>query len=391
MSAGRRRCMALILATLGACGTTEPAADRAANAGNEIPATAARVVPADEEATMTTSSFGLSGNDYWTDPWKNAAAVFERHVFDGDFGLFIDAPPRVDLGTHATIPMPLLYSAKKKDALKVGWPEAARLVVVDVGRRVVNVGDAVEPTETAPGSPGPVDLESEAPTSRTTVTDLMARGGIRDVGRYIATVIMGAQVSNRLALEVVRSPNGYDDPEVARFLAEQRAQPRPPAPPQPMAGDPYPSYRAMDRSPAMPAEPGIAVALERVVATNAGARAPLHAAFRLPVRKDDLVPPAVAGQPDYGTPRPTAIVPISMVIVGSTDVTQKVTSLRVPIFGAVDPSAESQLVTGHFALDLFTDRTIRSTAQTNFVYFFCAEVLSGPHAMAVVTPDMLSR
>lgn len=364
------------------------------------PRPASDVAPPDSRAPaqgqdMSDSPLGLGGTDYWDNPWKNNTRLIDEHVYGEKYGVFIDAPPEVDLNKRTTIPMPLFWAASPDDAVSVDLQDTAKLVVCDVGRRTVAVVGAVTPTDEVRDSP-PRGKRSVG-SSQNHVTDLATRGGVRDVGTYVVTVLLRDKAANRRMIKVTRPPTGYQDPEVARFLEEQRAKavPPPPAAATP-AGRPFPAFAAAEGSPSVPASPGLAVTAPRVFVLGQGKPCAIRVAFRLIARPEDVVPPPPPLEDKearlrdrYGEPRPTAIIPITVVITASKDVSEKVHHLRVPTWDPV-PAAGGP-VTGHLALDLFGDMRTSRSPQTHFVSVFAAEHMSGPHSIGVVSEDQLGR
>jgi hypothetical protein len=337
--------------------------------------------------------FGLDGDEYWANPWKNGDELIERYVYDRKFGVYIDAPPRVNLNDRDTIPLLMLYAAMEKDQAEIVFPNVAKLVVSDVRRREVTVTDAVAPSEYPVGL-RPFDRNSTAATSEIGQNDLIAYGGIQDPGEYVVTVLLRERTSNRVRCEVSKPRVGYQDPKVLEFLEQQRraAPVLWPGPAEPPEHDPYPTYRGTASSPPVPAEPGLDAAVERVTVSQRHARCVLSGRFRLPVFPSDRIPPdESARQRNYGSPRPTAIIPITAVVIGSVDVTQKLLRMRIPTWDVLDNQAESPLATGAFDVDLFDGVIDPDVAQTNFIYLFSGEYMSGPHIAAVVTQNMLPR
>jgi hypothetical protein len=175
---------------------------------------------------------------------------------------------------------------------------------------------------------------------------------------------------------------------VLKFLEAHRTPPLPPAPASPEL------VKELEGAPAIPAEEGIAFAVDRVVLNKPGARSLLKGAFRLKARKAEIVPPANAATPErplpeYGEPRPTAIVPITLVCLGTVGNAPSVLRLRVPSFDKV--AAEGDAITGQFAIDLLADKNLAARPQTFSIYGFAGEPMTGPHTFATVTEPMLPK
>jgi hypothetical protein len=333
------------------------------------------------------SLFGIEGDDYWTQPWKNGADIYMNFVADMSFGLHIDAPSTVDPRNHDSVPMPFLYVATMRDASKTDLSSVANVVAVRVEDRRLRIGSAVAPKANALAETK-LGAESDDPTSERHVVQLARLGILGEPGTYKVNVLVRGQISNRVDVTIVKPGPATDDTEVRKFLDARRAPPPAPAPASPEL------VKELDGAPPVPAEEGIAIAVERVVLNKPGERSLLKGAFRLKARKSEIVPPASAATkeqplPEYGEPRPSAIVPITLVALGTVDNAPVVLRLRVPSFDKV--SAEGDAVTGQFAIDLLADKNLAANPQTFFFYGFAGEPMTGPHAFATVTEAMLPK
>ena len=141
-----------------------------------------------------------------------------------------------------------------------------------------------------------------------------------------------------------------EDPVIARHREERRRE-APPAAILPVQGDPLPSYEPREGSPPLPKAPGIRLAAPRL--TVLGGKRPscvLRGRFRLPVRDVDRVDrPGGARLPPGAerlATRPTAVVPISLLLIGSVSVAPLVWRLGVPTF---EPIGDGGLATGFSA------------------------------------------
>lgn len=385
---------------------------------------------------MSESLFGLSGDDYWREPWKNSEALHNKYVLEDKFGLYIDAPGEVDPTVRKSLPVPFFYVAQLREAYKVDLETMVKVVASRVEDRTLKIANALTPKDKRAKEPK-VGKDSTDPTSEKEVLDLQAQLKLLgEKGTYHVLVLLRDQMSNVVVTRVVQRKIINEDPEVVKFLEIHR-RPLPVPPPLPpsvellwtpeAAGSMMPP-KAPDGSPDMPAEPGIALSVERVVLKRLGATAVLKGAFRLKVLKRELVPPElppdyqppVAGpaqvplsplpgqpaslaapdsadpaallvRPIYGVPRPSAILPITLVILGYVDVAPTVIRLNVPTYDNLDPAAPEMVATGHFALDLLANPNIRLTPQTFAIYAFCGEIIAGPQLMATVTEAMLPK
>jgi hypothetical protein len=334
------------------------------------------------EYPVTNGLFGLDDDEFHTNPWKNGAALYDRHVLDGDYGLLIDAPRRVQPERHTSIPVPLFYAAEQREAFKIDIVSQAKVVAVRLEDRRVYVANALEqPDNTAPRPR--IGKDSSDPTSERQLIDLQAQLRLLDrPGTYRVVVLLTQQASNVVEVVVEGRSFAHEDPEVAKFLESKRTPPQPAPPDRPTPG----LLPAVDRAPPVPDAPGLNLAIERVVLLERGATAILRGSYALEVRpRDDLVP----ASGDYGTPRPSAILPIELVVVAERSTAHTVIPLRIPIDEALGQQAK--LVTGSFAIDLLRHPDLQIDARTYSIYAFCGEVMAGPVTLATVTEQMLPR
>jgi hypothetical protein len=331
--------------------------------------------------------FGLEGDDYWTKPWKNGRDLVRDLVFDSKFGLYLDAPSPIDPRDHDSVPAPFFYVATMRDAFKTDLDRQAKVVAVRVEDRVVKIDDALTVRDNVMAQ-AKLGANCDDPTSERHIVELSKLGILREPGNYKVNVLVRGQISNRVDVTIKNPGPSSDDPEVLKFLEAHRTPPLPPAPASPEL------VKELDGAPPVPAEEGIAFAVDRVVLNKPGARSLLKGAFLLKARRAEIVPPASAAtperpHPEYGEPRPTAIVPITLVCLGSVDDAPIVLELRVPSFDNV--AAAGDAITGQFAIDLLADKDLRARPQTFSIYGFAGEPMTGPHTFATVTEPMLPK
>ncbi|MFP2959627.1 hypothetical protein ACLEPN_17740 [Myxococcus sp. 1LA] len=342
---------------------------------------------------MAPGIFEIEGQDYWTDPFKFSAQVLSKFVPKGRYGLFLDAPAKATLQGIKSIPVLALYAVKQLEARTYNPWRAGHLVAVRLEDRALECIPLFEPPEQAgvfeDDEPSP-EPTGEGAMAIVDQTDALRLDSLQQPGHYLLTALMLDRMSNRVPVHLTGAPaGGYQDEEVARFLEALKQQPPPPAPVRYAPGQDERQFQARPDSPPAPGSPGIAVHGERVFLYEPGRPAWVRGTFQVPVLAHERVPPkAEKGDDDFGEPRPVAIVPVSLVVIGSRTGEAEVIRLRVPCFQDAPVEAGS-LVTGHFEYDLFQHPAFNGKAQTNFVYAFCGEAMSGPTRMAVVTRDML--
>ncbi|MCB9761300.1 MAG: hypothetical protein H6739_15770 [Alphaproteobacteria bacterium] len=316
-------------------------------------------------------SLPLTDAEYWDAPSDEPVRLMRALGQQGAEGVFLGLPARVPLEERQTLP--LLTVCHGPAQTPIAWRLAQRgvVVVVDPEARLVLAG-RVSPSP-PPGPPG------ASPRTGTTMTreriDLRAHLGLPwRPSRLRVCVLQRDQRTPWVETELVPSGRRFQDPEIARHLALLKAR-MVPREVDPLPGDPLPRYTADEDALAVPDTPGLALSADRVVVLEPGARCVLRGAFRVAARPQELLPVGEAGQP-------TAIVGVTLVVIGA-DTPEPVTlRLRVPCFDAVDP--EDPEVTGHFAMDLLAYPGLRKTPQTRFVYGFCGEHVGGPAAYALV-------
>ncbi|HEY3820074.1 MAG TPA: hypothetical protein VGL81_23070 [Polyangiaceae bacterium] len=181
-------------------------------------------------------------------------------------------------------------------------------------------------------------------------------------GTYALVAVAADRVSPRVETVLGRATSTVDP--AADLVGPESLRVWPPPDP---AGN-LPHYHPLDQSPAVPAEPGIALVAARVASAGT---AVVHGAFRVRLRPRWIVP--------YG-----AVVPITLVLTGSEDPAPFVLPLRLPSFDRVDAAGTPSTVTGRFALDLLQLAPLAAArAQTWFLHAFSSEASAGPLPIAV--------
>jgi len=402
---------------------------------------------------MTNGLFGLSEDDFWTDPWINGEELFNRYVLDGEYGLYIDAPERVQPKDRPSIPVPFFYSAEQREAYKLDIEKQAKVVAVRLEDRTFFIADAIEPEDNALPLPK-VGADSIDPTSESHDIDLQTRLSLlSEPGAYRIVVLLTKQASNVVEVVVEQPRIEHEDPEVIKFIEARRTPPIIPPPPTPSAelifdsdaeGLPQPVADA----PEVPEEEGIGLAVERVILNTEDATAILKGSYKLnilhkyervPEPPEELedpgdaslpTPPAEAEDeddasvptspaeaedaddtslptpsaepededdaslptlPDYGTPRPSAVLTIHLVILGSVSMGATHIPLHIPVYADLDSESDTTTVEGTFAIDLFKNENLRIVPQTFAIYSFCGEIMAGPVLMATLTEEMLPK
>jgi hypothetical protein len=338
---------------------------------------------------MSERPFGLTDDEYWTDPKKNLAQVAENQVLGDVEGILLDAPRQVILGDRATLPLLTFYSGKTQDLYDVRFAAHAVVTAIDLEQGVVHAALAVEDT----GLPAkPVSGPKPSPGFTGEFNEVEARGRLGlpwRPGRYLITMILRDKVSDRVQVELVNSPSSYEDPEVKKYLEEQRGA-RPPRGVSPTPDGSKLTYRRLDDSPGLPEGNGLVIEADRVVPGKPGQAGYVRGSFRLPVRKTDVYR-RTAGEDEEGNPLVTAVASVTLLIVGSDRADPWTYPMLVPSTVDVEGDEENPVATGHFRVDLMQLKRVASEPQTHFVYGFAGAHMVGPAPLAVVDPADLSQ
>jgi hypothetical protein len=341
---------------------------------------------------MKEHPFGLNDGDFWNDPEERLMDFRFDRMAKGRDEILIDGPGRIAMDVRRTVPVYAYYGgylrtimANKFSCCALATAVCPETGAVLVSRAVLEKGGPkAQPKDEDPGDAITSELY------RLELNELLNLPWAE--GNWLVTVAMRQFVSNRIQLRLEKSAIAFRDPEVDKFLARQRRTPRPePIWPPPavwpaVPAQELPYYRRMPESPEVPAQPGISLVIQRVISLKPGARAVLRGSFRLPVLERDIIPPAAGPQYQYefGYLRPTAIVPVSLVIAGSDSLGPIHLKLRVPSYSEVEASSKDQAANGFFTIDLLQLEDFVPLAQTYFVYALSGESFTGPVLFALV-------
>jgi hypothetical protein len=276
------------------------------------------------------------------------------------------------------------------------WPpfeDIAVIVAAHIESGRVFAARAFAPsTEVTDPPPRPRD-PGEGWTGSTFRIDVAARLGFRlEPGTFCVWLVVRGEACSPVRIEVVKPARpGFDDPEVAKFIANWRdgkvAKPRSADPatiwPAESVFGSYPSYRICAESPPIPKQ-GISLWAKRVVALEKGARWVLAGSFRLAIPRRHVVLKPVSGNPA------TAVVPITLVVTARDAAGPFVRHLRVPSKSPISARDDTPLVEGHFTLNLFSLPRMWRAPHTYCIYAVCGDTLSAPAVSALVSEAMLA-
>jgi hypothetical protein len=386
--------VAFALSLVLACGSQAPAASTGSSA--EQPdllapspgdAELVHVGPGEhnEDTHMNDIDFGLTDSQYWTDPLASRMQVFRALKQLGRDVVAIGAPQFAPIDQRESLPVLAFRCGPMEQIYNVPFASHAVMVVVELERNRVAIGPIANEEDVELPPPPDAKTMMTGTGSENAVVDLRNDLEIDwQPGTLMVTVIMRNLVSNRVRIELGKSPGSYHDEEVERFLAGEAKLAEPMV--NPPAGAPLPSYERRAGSPEIPEQPGIALATTRVVVDRAGATSLLYGSFRLPVREHERVKKGMAAGSGRDT-APTAIVGITLVITNSDVAGMNAMRLDVPSW---DPLVgATPMVTGHFTIDLLSTGMVGPEAQTYFVYALSGEHLTGPAPAALVSESQL--
>lgn len=304
----------------------------------------------------------------------------------GDFrGLLVDAPRRVPIDQRRTWPAAVYHLGSIRDLTMTPFDKFGLVTLMNVtdNRLHVATGRSFnKDTDVIDGPPVNPDRLPAGDMSATSVLEL--REGLKtpwEPGRYLLTALLRDQVSNRAESSLCRSAACFVDPEVEKYLADERSKVNP-GPMSPPPGDRLPSYRRQTDSLALPAAGGIQLAATRVSDQRLGQPVVIKGAFRLTPTTQEWVKPGwtdPAAAARTGEAKPVALIAVWLLLTGADDGSVAVFPLRVPCW-----VQEGKACTGQFALDLRQLKGAPNRPQTYFAYAFSGEHMAGPVASALV-------
>lgn len=346
---------------------------------------------------MSTHPFELTGDEYWSNPWKNLSKLARTAVLETRPMLVADTPESFVPGSKDELPLLVMYADDRQEMAKTPFKQSGVIVAMRLdanrlkARKAFTQDEPVKPEGDV--SPGFAAREYKIGLLGTGVLDTDSPGN------YLITVLVRDRVSNRLPLRIGAPAQTFKDDEVAKFLAAQRAK-LPATNVHPEEGGDAVVYGDGAGCPPIPAKEGIALSCERVVVLTKDehgaltARGMVAGSFRLPLMPNDVVTnpdKAPVGVKKKVGRACTGVVGISLLALGADDNAPRITRLDVPVFSKIEGDPGRPVATGHFQFDLFTDERVTGRAQTYFIYAFSSEHMSTPTAMGLVTEDQLPK
>lgn len=356
---------------------------------------------------------GFKDDDaFWGRPLAHQAKVIDR-LLDRRPGLLLDAPTEVELPLRRGLPAVVALVATYEQLHGLDPARAGALVAVNVDTTDVWAGtiedqDGVEPPEQVGPPPktagvGALLLLADARQR----TNLAWTPG----ASYVLSAVLRERVSNRVPVRLASGPGVYVDPAVQALVqARRRAHALRPSATGPLGGadDADAGEGAtldLDDEAAralVPAAPGLAVSVDRVVVTDPGAPATLRVGLRALARPWERARPARPKDPELD-PRVMAVIPVALVVTGADDAAPRVFTLRVPVLAepaepasggaegdepppALPPDQDGPEVEVSFAVDLRRLEGFPRLPGTYFVSAFSGAHAAGPAPVALVSP-----
>jgi hypothetical protein len=334
-------------------------------------------------------------DSFWAAGTRSKDPVVRQHG-RSYFGVIVDAPWVVNLTARSTLPVFIYYMGEYKQVVTRSFSEHGILAVMDVDQNKLRVcrsskaagtDEEPDPDFQVPRDDSPI---MEGHSAEIETIDLRERLHLpwKPTTLMLQAILLDL-ASPRVTTRLVAGGSQFEDPEVRAFLERERAEKDPPAVVRGASALAYPTFRRMASSPELPAEGGIALNVERVVAVDDRKPVLLHGAFRVPLAPEDLVKPAHKEYnaahgliADDGLPF-AAVAQIHLLTIGSADGDLNVYTLAAPV-SSVTAGEKGPVGSGYFTIDLRTVPGLPFTDQTVFFYAFSRDQATGPAVMGVV-------
>lgn len=332
---------------------------------------------------------GLADDDaFWQRPMARQDKVIDR-LLDRKPGLFLDGPAEVPLPRRASLPVVVGLVGTYKELHGLDPGRAGVIVAVNVDTSEVWAGtlEDVENVESE-GDAGP-------PPALAGVGAQLFLVDVRDRARlpwapgatFMLSACMRDRASNRLTVAIGAGPQVYVDPAAQELvLARRRAFA---LQVMPAEGEDEDEAGLLDREDAaaralVPAAPGLALTLDRVVVTDKGTPVTLRVGLRAAVRSWERARPARPGDPEFD-PRVSAVVPVTLLVTGAIDAAPRTIALHVPVTDELGDD-EAPVVTASFAVDLRRLPGWVKDPGTYYVSAFSGAHAAGPATVALISP-----
>lgn len=301
--------------------------------------------------------------------------------------LAFSAPAHVDLSTRETVPL-LAVAASPTDApidVAAGVLVAVRLEGNQVAAATWREWKEEPPVAVPPPRPGEIVGFVATPFQ----ADLRRRLPALPwrPGHLVVRLLVGDRVTEPERVELSAGAVG-EDPDVRTFVEWAQSQQGPSSLP---LENPLPMDHHRDEwTPDVPAEPGIALTLQRVSLAREEDQLLLRGAYNLPMRAAELVPPGSPGSVDAQGRQIAARFNLALVLVGHDSPGPSVLPLRIEAraFGR-DLLDGRPCAAGQFRCDLFGHPDMPRVLQRYSVYAFSGEHMTGPLALTLISEHLV--
>ena len=332
-------------------------------------------------------SLQVSDDQFWGNPFAKRDDIDEALMAQKKEALVADAPHRVAVDVRSTLPVAVLRVCRATSVVGAPWSAFAIVVASDeeTGRVRFNSADVPPVKSVAPAGP-PRQVSPTAMTSEGHRIELRERLDLPwRPAKLAVSVILREQISDQLQVALELTAGAYRDEAVEKFRQEELMKaPLPEIFPALKPGGAVPAYRKIEDAPAVPEEPGLVLAAaDRIVPLHAKKQLVVKGAYRVKVPPHLFVSGERANAVKL-TPRPDALVPITLLITGSVSPAPYALSMVVPSWDA-DP--KTGIAAGTFAVDIDQAGPLRNAAKTLFVYGFAFDQRFGPLPIALTGED----
>jgi hypothetical protein len=325
--------------------------------------------------------------------WRGLDAALDDAIRRGleasTEGLTIAAPASVKLGVHETLPLAGVRVGPFAEVLRAPLYQA--LVVcscVETGE-VRTQFAAPRPEELSPADQEP----GEGTTGECFQIDLFELHQLpKRPATWVIRVLLLDQVSNAVTVQIAKPPTEFVDPAAEALILEALRKPVLRAlNPRPALDGGLPSYEPLAETPPPPASPGIQLKLKRAQMIELKASLLVHGSFLCNVLPRDARPPPAKDAPKLRGPRPTAAVPMTLVVFGSRRPGATLVPMVVPIYQPLQGEGDARTGTGSFAFDYFALTGVELAPQTLFFYAFAGTLMSNLALCALVDRSELHQ
>ncbi len=321
----------------------------------------------------------LPDEHFWADPLADQVEVSLDLVRSKALGVLLDGPARVDLSARGSLPIVVAQVATYADFDRADAARHGVLSAIEVESGQARAAP-LQDQEMAPAGPaGQATPSRKGIGAQLWFAQARTRLGLPwSAGRWILTVHVGDRASSRLEVLLERPAAPEDAAAVRELLVEERRRRLQAWPEAALRGDDDPA------APPPPDEPGVTLELDRVTVLREGAPVTARVSFRLRAGPQDR-PLEGAEVPE--APGATAVVPVTLLVVGTGLIEPRLFPLRLPTQD--DPAAGDGLVTGRAVVDLRRLPGFVGHPQTYHAWALAGEQLAGPVAFTLLSEEQV--